>query len=312
MRRAWICLLWVALFLARPVLAQPWSAPYGGCADYYRPLFLANPCLRGPDVAELQERLLELGFYRGPVNGAYDYATMAAVKRLQKACGAPVTGRVELATYRLLGREPERPATAAAKHSPEGKIHLLIDTGKRTLTVFSDGRPFKTYPVCVGKPETPTPVGEWRVVYKATNWGGGFGTRWLGLNVPWGIYGIHGTNKPWSIGQAQSHGCIRLYNRDVEELFPWVPVGTPVKIVGRPEMPPGVRPRHLKAGTNGPDVVQVQLRLKHLGLYWGMADGRYGRLTALAVAYWQHLQGFPATGELEPKMLERLHVHFPQ
>ena len=50
------------------------------------------------------------------------------------------------------------------------------------------------------------------------------------LNVPWGIYGIHGTDKPWSIGQAVSHGCVRMYNQDAEELYGKVPVGTPVRI----------------------------------------------------------------------------------
>jgi len=55
----------------------------------------------------------------------------------------------------------------------------------------------------------------------------------MGLNVPWGIYGIHGTNKPWTIGQFASHGCIRMRNKDVEELFEWIPVGTNVLIEGR-------------------------------------------------------------------------------
>jgi L,D-transpeptidase ErfK/SrfK len=41
-------------------------------------------------------------------------------------------------------------------------------------------------------------------------------------------YGIHGTNQEWVIGTRASHGCIRMYNRDVLELFPQVPVGTPV------------------------------------------------------------------------------------
>ena len=43
-------------------------------------------------------------------------------------------------------------------------------------------------------------------------------------------YGIHGTNVPESIGQAASHGCIRLRNTDIEALAPLVPVGTPVYI----------------------------------------------------------------------------------
>jgi len=67
---------------------------------------------------------------------------------------------------------------------------------ERILEVYNDGQLYKKYRVAVGKSETPTPVGEWKVVWKDYNWGSGFGTRWMGLNVPWGIYGIHGTNNP--------------------------------------------------------------------------------------------------------------------
>ena len=89
-----------------------------------------------------------------------------------------------------------------------------------------DDQVFKVYPCAVGKSSTKSPVGEWRIIQKGTNWGGGFGTRWLGLNVPWGIYGIHGTNNPRSIGTAASAGCVRMQNRDVEEIYPWISVGT--------------------------------------------------------------------------------------
>jgi lipoprotein-anchoring transpeptidase ErfK/SrfK len=54
------------------------------------------------------------------------------------------------------------------------------------------------------------------------------GTRWMGLNQKG--YGIHGTRNPKSIGMALSHGCIRMHNRDVEELFAWIPIGTKVII----------------------------------------------------------------------------------
>ena len=47
-------------------------------------------------------------------------------------------------------------------------------------------------------------------------------------------YLIHGTNKPYGIGMRVSHGCIRLYPEDIEELFPMVKVKTPVKIVNQP------------------------------------------------------------------------------
>ncbi|CCF15163.1 putative L,D-transpeptidase YkuD domain protein [Brevibacillus laterosporus GI-9] len=50
----------------------------------------------------------------------------------------------------------------------------------------------------------------------------------MGLSKP--HYGIHGTNNPASIGKYVSHGCIRMYNRDVETLAKLVPIGTPVYI----------------------------------------------------------------------------------
>jgi lipoprotein-anchoring transpeptidase ErfK/SrfK len=43
-------------------------------------------------------------------------------------------------------------------------------------------------------------------------------------------YGIHGTNQPKSIGYAKSHGCIRLRNQDVEELFERVRAGDVVEL----------------------------------------------------------------------------------
>jgi len=55
------------------------------------------------------------------------------------------------------------------------------------------------------------------------------GTRWMGLGYKG--YGIHGTNRPHSIGKAASHGCIRMRNHDVEELFELVQVGDPVDLV---------------------------------------------------------------------------------
>ena len=54
---------------------------------------------------------------------------------------------------------------------------------------------------------------------------------WLGLNVPWGKFGIHGTLDPHSVGWASSHGCIRMNNSEVAELYKIVPVGTKVTIV---------------------------------------------------------------------------------
>ncbi|MGQ9558619.1 MAG: L,D-transpeptidase family protein [Desulfurispora sp.] len=109
--------------------------------------------------------------------------------------------------------------------------YLLINTRSRQLQYFTGGRLSATYPVAVGKPSTPTPTGQYKIVNKVVNPGGVLGSRWMGLSIPGGNYGIHGTNNPASIGTMASKGCIRMHNRDIEALFPRVPVGTPVLIV---------------------------------------------------------------------------------
>lgn len=55
------------------------------------------------------------------------------------------------------------------------------------------------------------------------------------LRLGFSGYLIHGTNKPFGLGMRVSHGCIRMYPEDIEELFPMVPKGTPVQIVNQPQ-----------------------------------------------------------------------------
>ena len=111
------------------------------------------------------------------------------------------------------------------------RYNISINVNARRLSLFMDGKLYKTYPIAVGKPSTPTPKGNFKIINKAHNPGGPFGARWLGLNAPNGDYGIHGTNNPSSIGKAVSNGCIRTHNNNIIELYNLVPVGTPVKIV---------------------------------------------------------------------------------
>ena len=166
---------------------------------------------------------------------------------------------------------------------PTGSVHIVINKAERKLYLYNDGEIFKTYPVALGKTETPTPVGEWKIVSKGI-WSGGFGTRWMGLNIPWGKYGIHGTNKPYSIGSYASHGCIRMFNRDVEKLYSFVSIGTPVIIEGN--FPP-LQYRTVKPGAASKDMLHVQKRLRELGMYWGPIDGRHGKMTEIAATYFQ-------------------------
>jgi len=127
----------------------------------------------------------------------------------------------------------ERGSLAPAK--PVAGSHLAINTLTRKLYYYKGDRLIKEFPVAVGKPSTPTPPGNYKVKNKILNPGGVLGTRWMGLTIPGGNYGIHGNNNPSSIGQAASLGCVRMHNNHVEELFPLIPIGTPVHIYGRSE-----------------------------------------------------------------------------
>jgi lipoprotein-anchoring transpeptidase ErfK/SrfK len=118
---------------------------------------------------------------------------------------------------------------------------VVVSIPDRTLAVVVNDEVVSVYPVAVGKSTTPSPVGTFTIVNRVANptyykpghvIGPGasnpIGTRWLGLNLKG--YGIHGTDAPRSIGHARSHGCIRLRNRDVEQLFEQLRPGDLVEI----------------------------------------------------------------------------------
>src|SRR4051812_5566899 len=111
-------------------------------------------------------------------------------------------------------------------------MYIRINLWKNELIVLKNNKVIKRLSIASGTEESPTPIGIFKVEEKSKSWGGGFGTRWLGLNVPWGQYGIHGTNKPILIGKNVSSGCIRMRNKDVEALYDLIPNGTIVHIDG--------------------------------------------------------------------------------
>jgi hypothetical protein len=129
---------------------------------------------------------------------------------------------------------------ASTKPAPVRRI--VVSIPDRQLALLEDGQLVKLYSVAVGAPESPSPSGEFQIVLRLENpgyykpgvvvapgAGNPLGTRWMGLNVK-GI-GIHGTNLPASIGKNASHGCIRLRNRDIEDLFARVSVGDRVTLL---------------------------------------------------------------------------------
>jgi lipoprotein-anchoring transpeptidase ErfK/SrfK len=138
------------------------------------------------------------------------------------------------------------PACAQTTRAVEdGRIRrvVLVSLLDRKLAVLENGRVVASFRVGVGAAVSPSPEGEFEIVSRVTNptyyhegvvipagKDSPIGTRWIGLSEKG--YGIHGTNAPRSIGQASSHGCIRLRNRDMERLFTMLRAGDLVQIRG--------------------------------------------------------------------------------
>jgi L,D-transpeptidase ErfK/SrfK len=146
-------------------------------------------------------------------------------------------------------------------HIVPAELHngLVINLPELRLYNFQNGAYQRRYALAVGKPSWPTPTGTYKICEKRTNptWNvppsiqeemeekgyevltkvppgpkNPLGKYFMGTTAS-GV-GIHATNRPWSVGYYVSHGCIRMLPNEIEQLFPEVAVGTPVKIIYRP------------------------------------------------------------------------------
>jgi L,D-transpeptidase ErfK/SrfK len=159
---------------------------------------------------------------------------------------------VELPKRRLL---PMAPREGIVINLPEHRLYYFPKSGRdETPVVWS-------YPVSIGKMDWNTPLGSTRIVQKIKDptWtppksvreehakrgdilpavvpagpNNPLGLFAMRLGIPGGAYLIHGTNRPAGVGMQVTHGCMRLYPEDVEELFAMVAVNTPVRIVNQP------------------------------------------------------------------------------
>lgn len=160
---------------------------------------------------------------------------------------------------------------------------IYVDVDQKQLTVWQGDDLVKQYTVATGMADTPTPLGTFTINSRFSGEMCGFGTCFLGLSVPWGQYGIHGTNKPESIGTNASHGCIRMHVKDAEELYALVPNGTKVVIECGPYGELGWGLSTIHDGDRTSAVRTLQRKLKALGYYHGTPDGVYGAATQQAV-----------------------------
>ena len=167
----------------------------------------------------------------------YHPRTVLAVSARLGRSGEPSWYRITI-PGRPNGRTGWIPA-ASADVAPVDRW-LVIYRGARKFELYVDGRLRRTGPVAVGARGMETPTGlfyvQSRFVPKQYPILGAFAFETSGYSKlsDWpggGVVGVHGTDSPWLIGQAVSHGCVRLRNRDVLALRRLVRVGTPIKIV---------------------------------------------------------------------------------
>ncbi len=136
----------------------------------------------------------------------------------------------------------------------QGDWRIKVFKENFRLLLYDDDLLFKVYKIGIGRQDR-TPTGTFRIQnkLKEPDWtrrgktipygdpDNVLGTRWMGLkpvgDTPKNLtgYGIHGTWKPETIGQAVSNGCVRLKNENVNELFSIVTRGTPVRIKEKPD-----------------------------------------------------------------------------
>jgi lipoprotein-anchoring transpeptidase ErfK/SrfK len=126
-----------------------------------------------------------------------------------------------------------------------GRSRLIVDLSDRVVYVYLDNQLFATYPVAVGQSGWETPIGSFQVlkmnknpawsqpitgeVFPAGAKNNPLGDRWISF---WSDgrhqIGFHGTNQEQLVGQAVSHGCVRMRNQDIRAMYQQITRGTPV------------------------------------------------------------------------------------
>lgn len=124
------------------------------------------------------------------------------------------------------------------------EMRLVLRIGERKVYVYRGEELQASYPVAVGKPgwETPTGTFEVMTMLQDPGWTNPFtgevvppgpdnplGERWIAFWTDGqNFIGFHGTPNRDSVGRAASHGCVRMFNEDIRELYEMVEPGTPV------------------------------------------------------------------------------------
>ena len=175
---------------------------------------------------------------------------LPAIAKVPATVTDPVPLTIAPATPRSLTPDPSAYALGLrSEHLPVAvpqADRLVLRLGERRVYVYDDERVLESFPVAIGAPGTPTPLGEFEIFQMIVDpvwqspWTGevfapgansALGLRWIGFaTMTNGIIGFHGTPTVSSIGQAASNGCVRLRNEDVLALYEHVRLGMTVVV----------------------------------------------------------------------------------
>ncbi len=165
------------------------------------------------------------------------YPTLVLVDRVKEAEGS--TWYLVYVAMRPNGSKGWVKEGSLAFYTTSAKI--VIDLSERKLRTYRRGELKGEYPVAIGRPGLETPTGFFFInqKLKPPRPGGAYGALAIGISAfqprlsGWpqgGPVAIHGTNEPWLIGKAVSHGCVRMFDKDVLAVDKVVPAGSPVVI----------------------------------------------------------------------------------
>jgi L,D-transpeptidase ErfK/SrfK len=139
------------------------------------------------------------------------------------------------------------PTTAiTAPPSPVPTTKLVVDLSDRRVDLYQQDKLKASYPVAVGQEGWETPIGDFKIfqMHKNPIWrhpitqatippgpDNPLGKRWIGF---WAddtmVIGFHGTNQEELVGEAISHGCLRMKNADITALYRQVSLGSIVEV----------------------------------------------------------------------------------
>ena len=157
------------------------------------------------------------------------------------------TNRFSNLSKRISITYSRRPQFLKSLRQPITDVHVVVQLNARKVDVYHRDEIIKQYLIAIGQSEWETPTGSFNVIYKQEypSWqhpitgaivpagkkNNPLGSRWIGfLSSNDGEIGFHGTNEESLIGEAISHGCIRMLNEDIEDLYTYIEVGTTVTV----------------------------------------------------------------------------------